>query len=324
MNGFDLSTASDIVYNGSTVTAVYCGSTLIWPPQQHDYSQDYFTIRSLANNNTITFSDWLQSTSSHYTIYVSNDDGLTWSSYTSSFYNTTIATLDAGEKILIKGNNSHYGTTNTTMTKDFSFFQSTDNCEVEGNIMSLVYGDNFIGQTTLIDDYTFTELFDLLLVNAENLVLPATTIAPHCYYALFRNRTRLLKAPKILPATTLALQCYGNMFYGCTVLTTAPTLPATTLAQGCYVSMFSWCESLTTAPTLPATTLLNQSYDSMFYNCYALNSVTCLATDISASNCTQLWLQGVSSTGTFTKNSAMSSWPTGVSGIPLHWTVQDY
>ena len=35
------------------------------------------------------------------------------------------------------------------------------------------------------------------------------------------------------------------------------------------------------------------------------------------------WVKGVSSTGTFVKNPNMTSWPTGVSGIPNNWTVQD-
>ena len=66
---------------------------------------------------------------------------------------------------------------------------------------------------------------------------------------------------------TMANYCYSSMFYGCTSLTTAPSLPATTLANYCYSSMFYGCTSLTTAPSLPATTLANRCYLSMFYGC---------------------------------------------------------
>ena len=48
----------------------------------------------------------------------------------------------------------------------------------------------------------------------------------------------------ILPATTLASGCYNNMFRDCTSLTTAPELPATKLADRCYQYMFSGCRSL--------------------------------------------------------------------------------
>jgi hypothetical protein len=61
----------------------------------------------------------------------------------------------------------------------------------------------------------------------------------------------------------------------------------------------------------------------MFDGCTKLNAVTCLATDISASYCTQLWLKGVAATGTFTKAATMNDWPSGALGIPRGWTVQD-
>ena len=88
--------------------------------------------------------------------------------------------------------------------------------------------------------------------------------------------------------------------------------------------MFYGCTSLTTAPELPATTLAEYCYNYMFIDCTNLNYIKCLATDISASNCTNNWVYGVQTTsGTFIKNSSMSSWTTGVNGIPSNWTVQD-
>ena len=115
---------------------------------------------------------------------------------------------------------------------------------------------------------------------------------------LFSGRTNLISAENlVLPATTLLESCYDSMFKGCTSLTKAPALPATTLAKGCYQNMFSGCTNL--------------------------NYVKCLATDISAANCTTNWLSSVSSSGTFVKNSSMNSWPSGASGIPSNWTIQN-
>ena len=152
--------------------------------------------------------------------------------------------------------------------------------------------------------------------------LPATTLAESCYTKMFEGCTSLTTAPE-LPATTLTDTCYVSMFKDCTSLTTAPALPATTLAGGCYAEMFSGCTSLTTAPELPATTLADECYCYMFCICNKLNYIKCLATDISASECTVDWLYNVSSTGTFVKNPSMSSWSTGTSGIPEGWTVQN-
>jgi len=61
----------------------------------------------------------------------------------------------------------------------------------------------------------------------------------------------------------------------------------------------------------------------MFRGCTALNYIKCLATDISAVGCITSWLQDVSSTGTFVKNPNMTSWTTGLDGIPYNWTVVD-
>ena len=73
---------------------------------------------------------------------------------------------------------------------------------------------------------------------------------------------------------------------------------------------------------LPATTLAEHCYEEMFSGCAKLNYIKCLATDILASYCTQGWLFNVASTGTFVKNASMTSWTTGVNGIPSRWTVQ--
>ena len=153
--------------------------------------------------------------------------------------------------------------------------------------------------------------------------LPVTTLAQSCYSNMFNGCTSLTTAPD-LPATTLATDCYSSMFHGCTNLTTAPDLPAITLASYCYSNMFNGCTSLIEAPELPATTLASYCYSAMFYNCPNLNYIKCLATDISATDCTRYWVSGVSSTGTFIKNSSMSSWIIGSSdGIPSNWTVQN-
>ena len=251
-------------------------------------------------------------------------------------------TVNSGETIRFKGNNSTYN--NNT------FSGSTASFEVEGNIMSLIYGDDFKNKLTISSNNTFANLFKncTKLVSAENLILPATTLKNFCYYYMFAGCTSLTVAPE-LPATTLAQYCYGSMFQGCTSLATAPALPANTLAQFCYMNMFqsctslttapvlpantlapycystmfNGCTSLTTAPELPATTLAESCYMNMFNGCTKLKYIKCLATNISATNCTSYWAYSVSSTGTFVKNPNMTNWTTGKNGIPEGWTVQD-
>lgn len=100
-------------------------------------------------------------------------------------------------------------------------------------------------------------------------------------------------------------------------------LPAVNLTKNCYQYLFQSCDSITTAPVLPATTLVDYCYYSMFRYCSSLNYIKCLANNISATECTGIWVTGVAASGTFIKDSNMSSWSTGVNGIPLNWTVQN-
>lgn len=159
--------------------------------------------------------------------------------------------------------------------------------------------------------------------------LPATTLAEECYAYMFGNCTSLRLHPD-LPATTLAPSCYLYMFSN-TNITAGPELPATTLAEKCYAFMFNNCKSLITAPDLPATTLVLTCYAYMFKGCYLLTYIKCLgytSGDNTGDNDKPMteyaggWVDGVSSTGTFIKNPNMT-WPTGISGIPDGWRVED-
>ena len=159
------------------------------------------------------------------------------------------------------------------------------------------------------------------LVNVSDL--PATTLAKNCYWLMFRDCTKLATAPD-LPATTLAQGCYSSMFMGCTSLTSAPEiLPATTLVQSCYYQMFQGCTELTKAPELPAAVLMDACYYGMFKGCSKLNTIKCLATNIDAAHCTDMWVDGVSSSGCFIKDPDMTAWSTGNSGIPTDWIVMN-
>ncbi|WP_294429556.1 hypothetical protein [uncultured Treponema sp.] len=62
----------------------------------------------------------------------------------------------------------------------------------------------------------------------------------------------------------------------------------------------------------------------MFKDCTSLAYIKCLATDISASACTNEWVVGVAASGTFVKAASMSDWQTeSINGIPSGWTTED-
>ena len=280
VSSFKVGSADCRVYLGDT--CVYSGDT----PTPHDYSQDYLTFRAL-EDGTFSFSG--SGAISANTLEYSVDSGSTWSTLQNS---GTTPTVTSGNTILWKASGLTIG------TGGIGRFSSTSNFEVEGNIMSLLYGDNFVNQTDLTGyNYAFRYLFSgcTTITSAENLILLATTLANSCYQSMFQACTSLTTAPE-LPATTLVSNCYGQMFYGCTSLVTAPELLATTLADSCYQLMFRDCTSLTTAPSvLPATTLAERCYYGMFNNCTSLTAAPELPATTLANGCYQSMFESCTS-----------------------------
>jgi hypothetical protein len=253
----------------------------------HDYSQDYFTMVVTVGGD-IKFSG---STTAN-TLSYSKDNGENWTAVTSA---DTISVAE-GDKVLWKCEGTPTPQTNKGIGK---FSGATDvRYSVEGNAMSLLFGDDFKGQTSLEGkNYALYGLFsgNTNVTSAENMSLPATTLAQGCYQNMFNRCTSITTAPE-LPATTLANYCYQNMFLNCTSITTAPELPATTLANNCYTNMLQGCTSITTAPELPATTVASSCYSGMFSKCTSLTTAPELPATTLAdfcynnmfSNCTSL------------------------------------
>ena len=346
---------------------------------------NYLTIEALEDNLTVTFSNDIE-----YGI-----DGNGWMKLRA--YRET-SPINTGQTLSFRGEFI------PSTAKGIGAFTINKKCNLKGNCMSMLFGDNAVNNYSLSGkDWAFYRLFYNCsnIVNIDSNFLPATTLASDCYESMFENCKSLTTAPS-LPATTLASGCYSYMFSGCKSLTTAPALPATTLANNCYYQMFGYCtnlttapelptttlasgcynymfsgctnltaapalpataladycysnmfsgctnlttapaitaaklasncysymfsdcKSLTTAPELPAKTLMSYCYERMFMNCTKLNYIKMLATNISATGCLSNWVNGVSSTGTFVKNKRMTSLPTGVSGIPSGWTVNNF
>ena len=254
----------------------------------HDYSQDYLTFDVLSGG-TIAW----KALGSGYNkaIEYSLNNGQ-WTSISATSNGTTIA-VQAGDKVRFKGSNSTYAGSKSNYD---GFEGGTAYFNIEGNINSLLYGDNFASTSALTNStYQFCSIFKKAhVVSAENLILPATTLKNYCYRAMFSY---------------------------CEDLVIAPALPATTLAQGCYWYMFERC-SITMAPDLNAATIPAEGYGYMFTNCSNLNYIKCLATTKSASKCVEGWVTNVAAQGTFVKNSN-TTWSTGISGIPTGWVSLD-
>jgi hypothetical protein len=272
---------------GSSDCKIYLGDTLLYPstpPTPHDYSQDYLTFVAL-ENGTFKFNG----SSINYSL----DDGSTWVSLAS---NTNSPTVNAGNKILWKLSGKTASSDNGVGT-----FSSTNRFNVEGNIMSLVYGDDFLS-STVTSNYQFRKLFYkcTTLESAENLVFPNTVLRKEsCMYTFYGCSSLVLPPSAIYSNNTERMEI-----------------------QACYM-MFKNCTSLIKSGTLYFNTLGSMGLMQMYNGCSSLSEITCLATNISANRCTENWVSGVAASGTFKKPSSMSSWTTGTSGIPSGWAVED-
>ena len=267
----------------------------------HHYENDYLTFR-ITSAGTIC---WKSVGTGHTDTIEYSLNGGEWTSVTAASTPTGINVV-ADDVIRFKGTNTTYAGSKANYasfgkdTSGATDISSTAHFVAEGNVMSLIYGDNFIGQTTFNGGtFNFCSLFKRTNVeSAENLVLPALTLTEYCYRALFS---------------------------WCTYLTKAPQLPATTLAKGVYWYMFENC-AIVEAPELLAEHLVAECYGNMFTGCTSLNYIKCMAIDgFSTTNCKQNWVSSVARQGTFVKDSGVSvdTWTRGNSGIPTNWLVYD-
>ena len=302
---------------GSVTQVTDSLNRVIWQKVQPVVLKNYFYVEDITGETNTLSIKKTDSNAPTVEVFYSTDQQ-NWTSMGNTSTTAITATIPANGKLYLKATANYWGKN----VGIFNNITASGNHNVGGNIMSLLYGDNFTNQTTFPtnDEFIFNSLFknNTTLISAANLQLPSTTLTRGCYWEMFSDCTSLTTTP-VLPATTLALQCYRGMFKGCSALTTAPALPATTLTGECYYNMFGSCTALTTAPVLPATTLVDGCYNSMFSGCTGLNKVTTYADNISATYCLYQWLSNVAYTGTF-NNLGFATYTRGASGIPVGWT----
>ena len=324
-------TAASAIYLGSIAAQkMYIGSTLIW--QQggegsvvHDYSQDYFTIESLEDNNLIK----AIRTSSGITpdIYYSLDNGTTWSNQILSSGTITFGTINTGDKIIFKCTVSRWA----TAWNQYNRFDANKSFKVYGNVMSLLNGDNFINSEFVSgssDNLCGLFYGTTTLVDASNLILPATTLKVSCYNGMFRGCSNLVNGPKLLPALDVPTDGYSSMFESCTSLVTAPEILATTVSGATALNrMFCMnrnskvTAAMTKGPVLRITN--SSSYDHVYQQLFCGNGNLVEITVLFSGTTNNNWLKNVSSTGVI-KTLSGTTFSSGASGLPSGWTTETY
>ena len=308
---------SRMIYRGSDELArVYRGDhVIVWEPGSgNPYDTRYLTLsvlditgrtnpegvtETVSGTKMISFIKFydVRGTTGETTLDIEfSVNGGPWISYSAA--TEAQKTVVDGDIIRFRGNNTSYSDTSDTDTLKWyhhSLRISNSFYNVSGNILSMAYGDNFVGMslsgTTNAFRYLFGKDWTEWYVSetgycnsARNLRLLSTD--DHSYQFLFNGQRLMLSGPSELPCMDLSEGCYSYMFKECALMTEAPSiLPATTLANGCYEYMFEECHSLTEAPVLPATTMANSAYTGMFHYCTSLEVAPELPATVLAPYC---------------------------------------
>lgn len=243
--------------------------------------KEYFTIEAIENGTNVYFRNHEDSDGDPVTLSVEvSTDGETWtqksSSMDNSYKGTIIATLNAGQKLYIRGNNATYGCKDDDDDPNGSSIYGDKDFYAYGNMMSLVDGENALKgiYSTTLGTYTFACFFEGTNVCShptKNLILPAKTLPNYAYCKMFYNCSKLKRAPSIY-ATSPNSYGLNNMFVSCNELEIPPRI-----LYCSFLTMFRNCDKLKKSSIY----LNNDISSAQFPNCENVCEIINLGTTIS-------------------------------------------
>lgn len=219
----------------------------------HDYSQDYLTFRFSGNG-------WFEWHNSGMTTTCPIQYSINGGAWTTIGETTTSEYVDVSDGDVVRLKGTNIDGYNYNHSKYWCFSTSTD-FEVEGNIFSLIYGDDFASYSEFpsgVTGYTFDSLFKgcTHLTSSENIVLPGNILIESCYRALFSNCTAMTKTLPSLNAEYLGNKCYGYMYEKCYALEKAPALMSVNglrydgqVAESAYTAFLISCSTVSNVIT---------------------------------------------------------------------------
>lgn len=206
--------------NTNTPTNTPSGESPVNPDEELEAIELPLTLQAITNGNII-----ISGRNAFEKMQIQKNDGLIIDATENVF-------VQAGDKIRFYASGYKYKTDGSNNLR----INSTADCYVYGNAMSLVYYTDFAGKTELTEKYVLQKLFvnNSHIKNYESLdvVLPATTLSESCYKMMFYGCTGITRAPE-LPAVTLTKDCYNRMFYNCSNLNSIKCMAADISAWNC-------------------------------------------------------------------------------------------
>lgn len=267
------------------------------------YSHKYFTLATDDGSNANFYVPIIGNKTIDYSI----DNGQTWATAVGASQIYQISTPSIMLRAVTSLPWASSQGTNYAITASTRF-------HVEGNIMSLFYGDDFENQTTLNISHACESMFNSStnLTSAENLVLPARTIGTYAYHAMFYKCRNLTNAAPIIEADEIPAEAMSLIFEETNITSVnLPNATATTANAAIYAA-FNSCTQLKEV-NMPS--MVN--YASQYYTFRNNTSLEKIVNN--ATNGTNFqYYNSISQNVTFYKN-PNATW----TGLPSTWTVVD-
>ena len=178
--------------------------------------KDYFCFTAL-EDSAVTWSTVAYNNDTTYDeeIHIQySKDGKTWTDWNNARESRRVS-LNKGSKLYVKGVNN---TLSYRSSKYFLFdsyetgLGNTGSLKVSGNIMSLIYGEDFEDKNVIASKFCFGKLFrEANCISEVDLTLPATTLHEQCYFQLLLMTFDVKKIKMTLPAVQLVKGCYYQM-----------------------------------------------------------------------------------------------------------------
>lgn len=207
-----------------------------------------FWIENITGNTWTIYIDSITSGEYDMTWTISVEyslNGTTWQTFgtTSTIKDSYISQQfsSSQRRVYLRCSTTHWGLFDIDLDRSYSYnIRSNYNMRIGGNIMSLLYGVDFVGKKTFPDD-TIVGIFNGLfygrteLTDVTDLVLPVTHTTSaipqqggandspgnRCYRSMFEGCTSLVNGPHIElrhRGTNDLAYCLQRMFYGCNSL----------------------------------------------------------------------------------------------------------
>ena len=217
--------------------------------------------------------------------------------------------IDTDIKIRFKGY-SRYNTANAPVYVPpipILQFNSNTTIKAEGNILSLMFSDDFKNIKSIEDVFNYQVPEPIELPEGETNITNMAWFPGHIGVPMLFKDIRALTDVSNLIFPDFNYDISSNKYI-------------------VYTNMFENCSSIRESPELSTPIINGHAYRDMFDGCSSLNYIKCLATTVYSGGVLQDsvsvydWTTNISQTGTFVKAQG-ANWVVGTSGIPEGWEV---